>query len=341
MVNNILYVYRWASMGGVERVLLNRASSLQKAGLKFHFDVYFLEDLGGKHSFKRYIERNALSDIIKVVDHIVYSNYDLIFTIDTPEIIPFVPNHKLFVECHTSYKKNREYLKSLPSNIRGVIAPSSFMVNDIRKELPHQLSERVYTISNDIYINPKFVDLQLPRIYSRTPVLYLGRLDKMKNVEEVIKYVSLYNSQNNKLLLILAGEIIKHEFDILRILKKYKMNNSTVYLPAIDFDKTQYLMRIVSIHNGIFMSASLNESFALSVGEAMAFGIPVLLFDNEAHRNLVRCDEQYLFADNENRIVSKIDNLLDDYSHHRIKMKEYIECIEGSFLTDWLNVIKQ
>ena len=58
-MHKVLYVYKWATMGGVERVLLNRALAFKASNFDIAQDVFFLHDSGGKKLLNRYIEEKS------------------------------------------------------------------------------------------------------------------------------------------------------------------------------------------------------------------------------------------------------------------------------------------
>lgn len=335
----ILFIYKWATMGGVERVILNRAQALNSFDQKVHCDVHFLSDLGGKFHFINFIKKKEISNLT-VVEDIIMDQYDLFFSIDTPEVLNFIPHDKLFIECHTSYKKNRRYLRDLPNDIKGVLVPTTFLKAEVKNEVPQYLRNKVYCLANDVVLNGDCINNNVAKIYTRIPILYLGRIDRMKNVEELIKLVSFYNSIKDTLILILTGEIIEHEINLESILKKNNMISRTIYLPPIRFDRTGELLSLIKNHNGLFMSASLNESFGLSAGEAMACEVPVLLLENSAHGNLVCNDDNYLFKPSDYIETSKkIDRIISNYGYHQIMMKKYSSRLKGQFIKDWLRLI--
>lgn len=327
----VLNVYKWATMGGVERVLLNRAHAIKEHGVdNIRMDVYFFHDSGGKSQFIKYIKDHDLMDVIDVVDDI-RGHYDYIFSIDTPEILDFASPEKVFIECHTSYERNREYIKSLPNNIRGILVPSNHFYKEVYNELSPSLKTKLSVLTNYIFVkSEKLID---KRIYNKTPLLYVGRLDKLKNIEELIKITSNYNKLNDKLILILVGQIIEHEIDLLDLLTKYEVLNRVVYLPPVQFNQVWSIMRFVSDQGGIFLSASLRETFGLSAAEAMFLGMPVLLLDNEAHKNLVQNDSDFLFStDNVSETIRKINKILSHYQEYSSLAKNYAEKIDNKFI---------
>jgi len=341
----ILNVYKWATMGGVERVLLNRAHAIKKFGFgsgNIKFDVFFLHDSGGKQGFINYVYNNGLQNIVRIVDKVIDKQYDLIFSIDTPDILDLVDVTKTYIECHTSYVKNREYLKHLPPNIRGILVPSDHFREEIINEIPKHLKTKLNVLTNYVYVSPTVEKLTNRRIFSKIPIIYIGRIDRLKNVEEIVRVVSAFNeSYSDRLILILAGAIIEHEVDLNKILKLHGMESRTIYLPPINFEKVWSLLLLVKEHNGVFMSASFQESFGLSVAEAMRCGLPVLLLDNVAHRNLVNNDESFLFKPNSiNETASKLSLILENYKHYVDTIVNYSMLLERKFVMNWKQLLQ-
>ncbi|AYB41922.1 glycosyltransferase [Paenibacillus lautus] len=333
----ILGVYKWATMGGVERVLLNRAHAIQENNLNIQYDIYYFFDSGGREEFDNYLIRNNLSDIMKTVDQIDSYKYDFVLSIDTPEILDFVEPEKLYMECHTSYKKNRSYLKSLPASIKGIVVPSEQFKEELQGELSTENKNKLVVVSNSVFIK-KSNQISDAIIYSKTPILYVGRLDILKNIEELVEVVSLYNTNiEDDLFLILAGPIIEHEINLKEILTKHRLLHRTIYLPPVSFDKVWDLLRIVKDHRGIFMSASKKESFGLAVAEAMKMGLPVLAFDNVAHRHLLKDNDNYLFDAKQGSVtIEKMGNILKHYEDSAEEVERYSLSLEKEFIEQWM-----
>ncbi|WIV18857.1 glycosyltransferase [Paenibacillus polygoni] len=333
----ILGVYKWATMGGVERVLLNRAHAIQQNNLNIEYHIYFFFDSGGKEKFNQYLECNNLTDIMKIVDYIDNDYYDYVLSIDTPEIFEFVEPSKLFMECHTSYKSNRSYLKTLDSRIKGILVPSEQFKKELEEELSEDLRNKLIVISNSVHV--KDSSTKYSKIYNKTPILYVGRLDKLKNIEELVKIISSYNSYSDELILILAGPIIEHDINLKETLEKHKMLNRTIYLPPVDFDRVGELLHFVKKNRGIFMSASISESYGLSVAEAMKVQLPVLAYDNQAHYSLLNGDQTFLFEGKDlQQAHKKLEYILSHYDSCSQKIEIYSQSLEYDFTEQWISL---
>jgi glycosyltransferase involved in cell wall biosynthesis len=339
-VKKILYVYKWATMGGVERVILNRAHAFKKYHLPVKQYVLFLHDGGGLESFKTYIKKFQLEQHLEVVYSFTENYYDAIFSIDTEEVLGMVQNYEqLYFECHTSYKKNRKYLKQLPNKLGGVIVPSKRFFEEIRHELPESLHSKLFLLRNFvIYDNQQeVIYTSYKKVFNKIPLVYIGRIDQHKNVSEVIDiFLEATKELGDIFLLFIAGPI-SSDFDLFQVVNEKQISNRFVYLPSIPFEKIPNLLRYIEKNNGIFISASKAESFGLSVAEAIANDVKVLISDIPIHKELVNYQPLFYYEKgNIKDAVKKIKKLIEynfnqrDY-YFESKSKINIE----NFIEDW------
>lgn len=335
-MHKVLYVYKWATMGGVERVLLNRALAFKASNFDVAQDVFFLHDSGGKKMLNRYIEENSLGRYLNIVEDFIPEKYDTIHPIDTPEIFEMVKNYeKILFECHTAYTENRQYLTELPMNIKGLIVPSKKFKSDISQELPLGLREKIYVFRN-------FVPESMFEVFENTkgklnkiPITYIGRIDKLKNVEESVEIFSLLQKKmGDNFLLIVAGPLTL-EVDLFKLVEKKGIMNRFIYLPPISFDKIPKLLKQVKENNGIVISSSKGESFGLSVAEAIVYGIPVIA--SHIHSHLVKDNQMFLYELNDiEGAVNKVKYIINN----RDKCMQDLTALkndltDNAFLKDW------
>lgn len=312
----ILYVYIYATYGGCERVILNRAECFINND-DIEIDVYFIKDLGGLKPFKEYIKNNNLDHILNIVNSPNYDTYDYIFSIDTPEIFNICPkklHNKIFIECHTPYLENRKYLKKLPSNIKGIIVPSEPFRKIILPEILDCHKDKLFVIDDIVRINEEILP-NFKHKYALTPIIFLGRLDSLKNPNELLKIVKLANDKlNDKFLLILVGNQ-KTDININDQIKKLNITGRVLLLPEIPFGSVNKLFHLIKINDGIFMSSSKGESFGLSAAEAIISGLPVLLSDIPCHKFLVQDNSKFYYQQgNIQDAVNKLKSIINNYS---------------------------
>jgi len=321
----ILNLYKWATVGGVERVLLNRARAFKQHGIDVKQDVFFFHDSGGLRNFCKYIEYFQLEGYMTLVQDIDEKAYDLIFMFDTPEAFDYVSDtSRVVVECHSPYKESRIYLKTLPTNITRVVSPSvSFIESVVQNEVPDVFTERLFVLPN-FYINSVHMDVPLTKIWGKTPICYVGRMDSLKNTKELLDIFTVIRKElGDDYFLLLAGDVRPHYMDLRETIKKLRIEGRAAYFRPIPFEKVDALLSVVKHHKGIFVSPSLGESFGLSALEAMANGIPVLLSDIECHKPLVDGDPAFLYgAGNIREAVKKVAHISGNYDNLATKAKQ-------------------
>ncbi|MCL2366518.1 MAG: glycosyltransferase [Oscillospiraceae bacterium] len=337
----VLFVYKWATMGGCERVFLNRARAFKAHGISIAIDVYFFHDAGGLDNFRRYIEYFELGDYLRVVSHIDENAYDLIFTFDTPEIFDIVKEPaKVIVECHTPYKSMRKYLADLPENIAGVAAPSeTFLENVVRVEAPEGFHDRLFVLPN-FHIKSEDA-VQSEWGWEKIPICYIGRMDSLKNSKALLEMFALISSQSDEYMLVLAGNVIADYMNLSEELKRLNIEENTHYLDAIPFEHVDALLESVRNKRGIFVSPSMGESFGLSALEAMSGGVPVILSDIDCHKALVSDDVDFLYTQGDvEQAVSKLMHISDHYDMFGERVSAYAARYDtDAFIRQWENFV--
>ncbi|MBD8032568.1 glycosyltransferase [Solibacillus merdavium] len=335
-MKKILYVYKWATMGGVERVLLNRALAFKEANYNVSQDVFFLHDSGGKILLNQYIKGKDLGGYLQIVETFNPNHYDFIHVIDTPEIFEMTKNYeKIVFECHTAYTENRQYLSDLPFNIKNIIVPSDKFKEDIINEIPEQLQKKTIVLRNFVPALLVEKNVNSTNVFPKIPIAYIGRIDKLKNVEEVIEiFVNLQKKVGDKFILIIAGPITT-EVDLFKIISDKCLLNRVIYLPPIAFEKVPQLFNIIKNNNGIVISSSKGESFGLSIAEAIVNDIPILA--SNIHNALVDNDSTFLYELNSiNEATNKIKYITENFDICKKRLGKYkSKLTDSAFLKDW------
>jgi glycosyltransferase involved in cell wall biosynthesis len=293
---DVLVIYQFCSFGGVERFILNRAEAFKKHVLDVTLFVGYVHDYGALSSFKEYIHLHQLDEYIHpflIAGDSAFHDRDfpLVLVIDTPQVLGEYERYpNVFVECHTPYKENREYLKVIPDYIRGIIVPTNSFRSIISTEYPSLPPIHVipYSIPEDFFNPPKSREL-----FTRRPLTYLARLDALKNYMEVLDLFERLKGQRDILHIIIGQEFMGES--IYQTLTRKGLLENTILRSRADFARIPALIGMVKQHKGIFISASRGESCGLSAAEFICGGVPVLLSDIAAHRELVDDDERFLY----------------------------------------------
>lgn len=343
---DVLIVYQFCTFGGVERAVLNRMRAFQRHGLDIRVSVGYLHDSGALQSFQDYIHSHDLSDHLSafVFDpngNFDWNRFDLILVIDTPQVLERLANiPNVFVECHTPYRLNRQYLKTLPENIRGLIVPSEsfkalllqeFSVLPPISVIPNLVSEEFYRPSS----------LEEQKVFPRRPIAYFARLDGLKNIAEALEIFSALSDRQDVMQIIIGQGAREGVF--IDSLRQKGLLGTTLLRNEIAFDQAPALTALVRRHRGIFLSPSTGESFGLSAAEFIASGVPALLSDIPAHRELVQDDERFLYPLGDiSSAREKLLALLEDWDDMSQTMKSYGERFrDEAFYTAWLNFLSE
>ncbi|OKB68760.1 hypothetical protein BHU62_01560 [Serratia marcescens] len=348
MLRKIAFIYPWATHGGVEKVMLTRARLLNDAST-YQVDLLFTHDSGAAKAIT-----TALSDCknvnVKIInfDYLLTQDYSLIFCIDFPAALTFCHTHKLkyVAECHTAYKENRAYLNKIPDSCSAILCPSTFFMKQLEPELHKDacplLLLRNFVPWDHVTLEPHTIP-SLPK-WSRRPVLFLGRMDKLKNLTELLDaFVMLKERYAEKYMLVLCGPQ-SSEINLSAELESRNLVGDTVSLPPVPFLNVDKLLLAISHANGIFVSPSTGESFGLSASEAICADVPVILSNIEAHNYLVATREnEFTYSLHDARQLSeKIASIADNYAQSKASLSALKEKFSAhAFMNDWDELLRR
>ena len=337
------FAYPWATYGGVERMLLNRASAYMEMGLDVDMSVYYAADGGGMASFQRTIRELGLDSRMRVVPVLDEPSYDAIFVIDAPQMLPrHIGNQtKWLVECHTPYPENREYLSRLPDAIEHVLVPSATFAETLRAERP-ELNGKIKLLRN--CVSPAHAgDLPHLPAWSQRPLLYFGRLDDLKNPQEFLDVlVELEKRVPQRYVGVVVGpEVPGYGMD--QRITAAGLRGRVVQMPPLAFTRTAVFLASWCKASGIMLSPSKGETFGLAVAESIAAGVPVVLSSLPEHAELVSADPRYLYPLGD--AAAAADGILAidaDYQGASETMRRYAHRFsDDAFASDWTRLLAQ
>jgi len=337
---DVLIIYQFCSFGGVERVILNRAMAFRKYPQNINLSAGYLQDYGALQSFQAYIRANKLDDCLSAFLIAEGSlpnldKYDFILNIDTPQIFERTLHAgNVYVECHTPYIENRQYLKSLPQNIRGILVPSKSFRTLVASEFPDL--PPIFVLPNPV--SEEFFENQSSRetvFFPKRPITYFARLEELKNFSEAARIFGLFADTEDVMFFVIGKGA--DEKLLIHSLERKGLIEKTLLRDRIDFDQAPSLVNLVKRHRGIFLSPSKGESFGLSAAEFISGGVPVLLSDIPAHKELVDNDERFLYhLGNIASAKTKMINLLQDWDNMSELVRKYANKFrEDTFIKAW------
>lgn len=321
----ILYIYQFLSYGGVEMLLRNRAKYLKQLDSNSEINLLVMKssvtDIPSEFD-NVYISKNK-TDIKNLID-----SHDLIINVDTPELFNIIEksNKPLVLECFSSAKASRKYLKSnLPSNLRLVIVPSKTFKKIVEEEISNKQVpiEVIYNIIDRKTANDRQIDINLREI---RPILWVGRLEESKGWRDALEIIRLFKEINisSNFELFIIGEVTdKYDKHIFEIMDDLGVLGDVRYIPKVDFKDMNEIYSLVAKNKGIFLSTSKMETFGLSVLEAMSNGLPCVLNDLEIFKELYD-KASYLYKD-EKDASEYINKILTDDDLYRSLQQKAIE----------------
>lgn len=135
-------------------------------------------------------------------------------------------------------------------------------------------------------------------------IFTLGRFVEEKGFDLLIKAYSLINDSKYKL--VIAGDS-DHETLYSRRLKELAIRNDVVLTGFIKGEKLQQLFS----HARLFILPSFHEGLPISLLEAMSYGLPVLVSDIPAHKQMKLSDDNYFTARSEASFIEKLKRQLN------------------------------
>jgi len=337
---DVLVIYQFCTFGGVERLILNRAIAFKKHGLDVVMHMGFLSDSGALKSFKNYIQKNKLEGYLRPFllsgnGSFDNSRYDLTLVVDTPQVLSGLSSSKnVFVECHTPYVENRKYLGKLSNEIKGIIVPSQAFKSILINEYPTNSTPIVLTNPvPDEFHNPFNQLTYLPK----KPLVYLARLDDLKNFEEALQIFYLFRDRKD-VMFIVIGEG-STEKKVISSFQQMGLIENSILRDRIDFFQVPRLINMVNNAKGIFLSSSKGESFGLSAAEFISGGVPVLLSKISVHRELVENNEFFLYNLGDKISAKfKIEQIMENWDRMSISVSKYANKFKDNLFKEAWNI---
>ena len=235
--------------------------------------------------------------------------------------------------------KRMLHLRNLGVNIlreasKIIFLSKSYRDLVIEKYVPENLKENFYkksvVIPNGIddFWFTNIDEKKTNPISKNLKLLYVGDINKNKNIVTSIKSIEILEKNNFKVDFTIVGKI--KDKDIYEIMKK---NPSVHYIPRQPKDLLINIYR----NNDIFIMPSITETFGLVYAEALSQGLPVVYsrgqgFDRQFEEGQVG---YHVHATDSDDIAQKILAIT----------KEYIlisnRCIENSKVFEWGKITKK
>ncbi|WP_339316102.1 glycosyltransferase family 4 protein [Paenibacillus sp. FSL R10-2734] len=272
----ILYFYKFCILGGVTTQLANRLKFLRHR-LEVHFA--FLEDYGGASAFEGYEHVRILGTVDEIKSYMEAYDFDVIITIDTYELYealgPVQEGKVIIHEVHTTYSEPLQKLAATKDSLpfHYVITPSAYM----KDYLDSIGIVGAYHINNCL-------DTDLFRYEAGTEqdpatIMWVGKLDDHKNWSSYLNIAGKLNAKMPELRFMLVGGYTAPEEIKKQLMVKVEQQGIKHFkwIPKVGYDEMHSYYSSVAQSGGLYVSTSMNESFGMTVLEAMACRCPVVV----------------------------------------------------------------
>ncbi len=187
-----------------------------------------------------------------------------------------------------------KYLKAADA----LITSSESAANDICRFFP-STKKKIHLVYN--YIPTKKREILIEK---KPYVLYLGTIQKKKNIRNILKAFSILKSKGFPHQLILAGKI--DNFALEDEIKHLKIEKDVIYKGYITEVEKEELLKNTSL----FLWPSLYEGFGYPLLEAMAHGAPIITSNNSSMKEV--CHDSGLLVDpyNPHEIAEAAEEIL-------------------------------
>lgn len=326
----ILISYAFCTRGGVETALYNRLKELDKNELEV--DLHFFRDYGGRSLFTDYDGEVIIQPDAESLQTLIEDRkYDAVISIDTTETLKILRTMgyrgRIGLEVHTTYVQNLKYLEDRIIDIVDfVLVPSKYQKELVQSVLAHK---KIYVLGNAVSDCITYHKESIPRDGKKV-VLWVGRIDQHKNWRLFLKIAGeLYKRDKNYLFWIVGG--LKSETSEINEFEKmiyhYGLECVVRWIPQISYDQISEIYSIAANSGGCYISTSVNESFGMTIIEAMACKCPVIVNQVGALPELVEDGRGLCLAEMDlNEQIAKIQAFLEEDSHIYMvqKAQEYV-----------------
>ncbi|KAA1190771.1 glycosyltransferase family 4 protein [Paenibacillus sp. B2(2019)] len=272
----ILYFYKFCILGGVTTQLANRLKFL-----RHHSEVHFafLEDYGGASAFDGYEHVRILGTVEEIKSYMEVYDFDVIITIDTYELYealgPVQEGKVIIHEVHTTYSEPLQKLAATKDSLpfHYVITPSAYM----KDYLDGIGIAGAYHINNcldtDLFRYEAGIE-QEP-----ATILWVGKLDDHKNWSSYLNIAGKLNAKMPELQFMLVGGYTAPDEIKKQLMVKVEQQGIKHFkwIPKVDYDEMHRYYSSVAQNGGLYISTTTNESFGMTVLEAMACRCPVVV----------------------------------------------------------------
>jgi len=197
------------------------------------------------------------------------------------------------------YAKNNHSMDIAPSGVTAIFKPIGFHSKELVKKIK--------------------LKYNLPDAY----LLFVGRLNARKNIENLIASFRFINDKN--ICLVIAGEKNWKTTQVDHLLNETEIRSKVYFTGPVTDDE----LCVIYAMSKVFCFPSFAEGMGLPPLEAMASGIPVVVSNTTSMPEVCGNAAVYVDPADPQAIAMKINQLLEDNSLYKQKMQEGLDWSEN------------
>lgn len=269
-----------------------------------------------------------LEDLVEWKPDVIHSQCEF-FTYTYAKMIAYWTQAPIVHTYHTMYEDYSQYLKinknlgkylvtvMSKNRLKGatiIIAPTNKVLNKLRS---YDIDKEIKTIPTGLDLSKFDIDFDKKdkeRIYEEFNIpkdgkvlLYLGRLGKEKNIEELLNNFSSLIQKNNKIYLIIVGGG-PYEKQLQDMVYRLGIYNNVKFTGMIAPNLVPYYYKAADI----FVSASQSETQGLTYIEAICNGLPLVCKYDECLDEVLIDGYNGFFFNSKSDFIKIIERLFSD-----------------------------
>ena len=293
------YYKRIAANGGTERVvamLCNRWAEMKDDNGEYLYNVVLVtevEPVAGEYELSEKVQRAYIpSRIVSVKDNFraryqawakIIKDFDIDIVIDSLESDPISYWDMLAIKGQPSkpafivhlHLFCLEMFRAVDAEIskmyKYMCCDGAVTLSQCDKLFVSAFNHHVECIVNPIAFNPRTTPLST---YNEKTIVWVGRIAQEKQPVDVIRMMKFVVEKISDARLIIVGDGDENlKIQMRELIQTYGLGKN-IEMVGFAFDVGRYYGSA-----SVFICTSLYEGFSLTMGEAMAFGIPVLTYD--------------------------------------------------------------
>jgi glycosyltransferase involved in cell wall biosynthesis len=276
----LLYAYRYGILGGVCTQLINRLWVLPAAAdIEIH--LLFAHDCGISRSLPDHPFLRFARSAWKVRRLARKGDFDAAVVVDTPEYLDALSRVRglpLILEVQTTYESGLRYLSERSWPLAGYVVPSEYSRSMLRRRFGIGDRERVRVVPNAVSAD-LFPKVMLDRVPNRPVFAWVGKLDAHKNWMGFLEVAAQIVSRGVEAeFWMIGGETAPPAVasELADRIDRGGLAGRCRWFPRIEYGEMHRVYAAARQSGGAKIVTSRNESFGMSVVEALMCGCPVV-----------------------------------------------------------------